>query len=92
MPWAFKTLLSAKVTFNLSEVSLVDRCPNYLVTIFLAKKAVQEEVKAVSWNVNLVLFCFVFLSLGFLTFKNNFHLTLQQSCFPALHSVSQIYF
>lgn len=34
----------------------------------------------------------LFLSLEFLTFKNNFHLTPWLCCFPALHSVSQIYF
>lgn len=37
-------------------------------------------------------FFFSFLSLGFLTFKNNFHLTRWWGCLPALHSLSQIYF
>lgn len=84
-PWALGTLLSAKVTFNLSEVSLVDRCPNYLVTVFLAKNPGREE--ALNWNEVLLFFS---LPLGFLIFKNNFHLVLRWCCFHAPHSASQI--
>lgn len=36
-------------------------------------------------------FFFFFLSLGFLTFKNIFHLTPWWWCLPATHSLSQIY-
>lgn len=40
---AFRTLLSAKVAFNYQR-SLVDRCPNCLVTVFLAKKSVRRSL------------------------------------------------
>ena len=64
-PPAFRTLLSAKVTFNLSEVPLVYRRPNYSVTVFLAKKISKRRSLGTQLECESAFFLSFFLSFFF---------------------------
>lgn len=68
---------------------LVYGCPNYSVIVFIAKKV--SKGRSLGTQMECESDFFFFLALGFLTFKNIFHLTPWCWCLPAMHSLSQIY-
>lgn len=69
---------------------LVYGSPNCSVIVCIAKRASQGRSLGAQMECESDFF-FFFLSLGFLTFKNIFHLTPWWWCLPATHSLSQIY-
>lgn len=94
IPPAFRTLLPAKATFHLSEVPLVYRWSNYLVTVFLAKKKKNSKGRSLGAQLQcesvFVLFCF--WSLEILYFQKQLPSYCLAVVLAALHPLSQIYF
>ena len=84
-----QNLVFCQGNFSFAIHPLVYRCPNHSVIVCIAKKA--SKGRSLGTQMECESDFFFLLSLGFLTFKNIFHLTPWWWCLPAMHSLSQIY-